>query len=388
MKVEQIYELVNTTTKELLGEEAIVNEDLSNVVDIGQQFEDLNLFDNYVRTLTDHIGRVIFVNRVYKGRVPSVLKDGWEYGSIMEKISADLPEAEENESWELTDRASYDTNIFYKPSVSVSFWNDRVTFEIPISITDKQVKSAFSSATQMNAFVSMLFNAVQKSLTVKLDSLIMRTINNFIGETVYDDFGSSSLSSTTGIKAVNLLYRYNDEVNTGSDLTVAEALYDKDFLRFASKVMKDYINRIKVISTLFNVGGKDRFTNPEDLHFVMLSEFETAVGSYLYNSNGQFLVDNITLPNAETVPYWQGSGTDYSFSNTSKINIKTASGHTEEITGVIGFMFDNDALGVSNLDVRTKSHYVEKAEFTNYWYKNDAGFFNDLNENGVVFLIA
>ena len=35
MKVEQVYDIVNTMTKEVLGEETVVNEDLSNIVDVG-----------------------------------------------------------------------------------------------------------------------------------------------------------------------------------------------------------------------------------------------------------------------------------------------------------------------------------------------------------------
>ena len=33
----------------------------------------------------------------------------------------------------------------------------------------------------------MLYNAVENSMTIKIDSLIMRTINNMIAETVYND---------------------------------------------------------------------------------------------------------------------------------------------------------------------------------------------------------
>ena len=146
MKVTQVYELLNDITTEILGESVIVNEDLSNVVDVGRAFENLeNGFDNYVRRLHDHIGRVVFVNRIKSSRAPSVLRDGWEYGSILEKIRFKMPEAEINETWELVDRASYDPNIFYAPSISVKFFNKKVTFEIPMSFTEKQVKSSFSN---------------------------------------------------------------------------------------------------------------------------------------------------------------------------------------------------------------------------------------------------
>lgn len=193
MKVSQVYDILNTITEEMLGDSVVVQEDLSNVVDIGKAFENLeNGLDNYVRKLQDHIGKVVFVNRAYGGRAPSVLRDGWEYGSILEKIRAKLPQATENESWMLENGASYDPNIFTAPEVSAKFFNNRVTFEIPISITEKQVKSSFSNATQLNAFYSMIQTAIENSMTIKLDSLIMRTINAGMAETIHADYTSGT----------------------------------------------------------------------------------------------------------------------------------------------------------------------------------------------------
>ena len=204
MEVKQIYNIMNTVTSEVLGESVIVQENLSNIVDIGTEVFNQNAVDNYVRSLVNHIGRVVFVDRPYRGNTPSVLMDKWEYGSVLEKISIDLPEATENESWELTDGASYDPNVFTKPVVSAKFFNEKVTFEVPMSFTEMQVKESFSNVTQLNGFMSMIYNAIEKSMTVKLDALIMRTINNMIGETVYADYGANSLSASSGVKAVNL----------------------------------------------------------------------------------------------------------------------------------------------------------------------------------------
>lgn len=384
MEVAQVYNLVNTATHEVLGESAVVAEDLSNVVDIGTEIFNANAVDNYVRSLVNHIGKVIFVNRAYSGSVPSVLMDGWEYGSVLEKITAELPEATENESWELTDRASYDPNIFYQPKVSAKFFNKKVTFEIPMSFTEKQVRESFSNAGQLNAFLSMLYNAVDKALTVKIDGLVMRTINNMIGETLHDEYGSSSMSSDSGVKAVNLLYLYNDRFD--KELTADEAITDPDFIRFAAYEMGVYTTRMGKISSLFNIGGKDRFTPSDMLHVVMLADFKKAANVYLQSD---VFHDNFTeLPNAEVVPYWQGSGLDYGFDSISAINITTASGDEVSASGILGVMFDRDALGVTNLDRRVTTNYNPKAEFYSNWYKFDAGYFNDTNENFVVFFVA
>lgn len=382
MEVKQIYEFVNETVKEVLGDEAIVQEDLSNVVDIGNAVFDGNAFDKYVRSLVNHIGRVIFVNRKYNGSAPSVLMDGWEYGSILQKISSEMPEAEENESWELIDGASYDPNIFRKPVAEQKFFNKKTTFEIDRSITEKQVKQSFSSAEQLNGFISMLYNEVDKAMTVMTDNLIMRTINNFTGETLHNAFPGGTYTGTH-IRAVNLLAEYNTQY--GTSLTKDKCMVEPAFIRFAAYRMGLYKDRLARISTLFNIGGAQRFTPNDMLHFVTLSDFNTAANIFLQSD--VYHNDYVRLPKSETVPFWQGSGTDYSFSNVSAINVKTTSGDNVSLDGILGVMFDRDALGVANFERRITTNYNPKAEFTNYFYKQDAQYFNDLNENFVVFFV-
>lgn len=382
MQVSQIYEIVNDTVKETLGAEAVLNEDLSNVVDIGDAVFDANAFDKYVRSLVNHIGRVIFVNRTYSGGAPSVLMDGWQYGSILQKISSEMPEAIENESWELIDGTSYDPNIFRKPVAIQKFFNKKTTFEIDRSITEKQVRQSFSSAEQLNGFLSMLFNEVEKALTVMTDNLIMRTINSFTGETIYDAFNTADYSGTS-IRAVNLLKQYNEIY--GETLTADKAITSPEFIRYAAYVMGIYKDRMSRMSKLFNIGGMQRFTPENMLHFVTLSDFTRAADVFL--QSGTFHNDFVRLPKSETVPYWQGSGTDYSFDSISSINVTTPNGHTVNISGILGVMFDRDALGVANFERRITTNYNPKAEFTNYFYKQDAQYFNDLNENFVTFFI-
>lgn len=391
MEVTQIYKLINSVSDEVLGKTDIVKEDLTGVVDLGNEVFNQSAVDNYVKSLVNHIGKVIFVNRPYAGKIPSVLMDAWEFGSVLEKISAEIPAATENETWNLTDGQEYKQDIFHKPVVSAKFFNSKVTFEVPVSITERQVKESFSSAAQLNGFLSMIYSAVEKSMTIKTDALIMRTINNMIGETLFADAAKFTTSgktlnygSASTVRCVNLLYLYNQA--KGTQLTADKCLTDGDFIRFASYQMGLYADRLQSISKLFNVGGKERFTPKDALHTVLLSDFAKGAQAYLYADT--YNKEQVLLPNAETVASWQGSGQDYGFANTSAINIKTSGNHDISISGVLGVMFDRDALGVCNLDKRVTTNYNAKAEFFNNYYKFDAGYFNDTNENFVVFFVA
>lgn len=383
MEVKQIYTLVNSITSEVLGSETVLQEDLSNIVDIGKALFSATDVDNYVKSLVDRVGKTIFVNRKYSGKIPSIVMDAWEFGSVLQKISADIPQATENESWELVNGTSYDPNVFYKPTVSAKFYNSKVTFEVPLSFTEKQVKESFNSASELNAFISMLYNAVEKSMTVKTDALIMRTINNMIAQTYNGD--------KTGVRAVNLLKGYNTAKGlTGQNvLTADKALTNTDFLKYASMQVALYADRLGTMSTLFNAGGKERFTPRDMLHIVLLSDFAQATKTYLESDT--FNKELVALPTAETVPYWQGSGKSFAFADVSKINVQIADGAGKKavtIGGILGVMFDRDSLGVANLDRRVTTNYNPKAEFFNNWYKFDAGYFNDLNENFVFFYVA
>lgn len=377
MKVEQVFEIVNDTTKEVLGtSELVATVDNGKIVDVGETALGSNNIDNYVKTLIDHIGKVVFVDRGYTGNTPSVLMDGTEWGAVTEKIKyVGLPEAEENDSWELENGVSYDTNVFTKPEVAAKFFSKMTTFEVPMSFLTKQVKSAFSNAGQLTAFFSMIENTIAKSLTVKQDSLIMKTIGNFMMKT-YED--------TTGNRYVKLGTMYRTA--TGQATTGAALLLDPEFIRFASMTIKRYAKRMTGLSTLFNAGANPRNTDTRYMHVILHNDFTAAAEAYLQSDT--YHEEFTRLPKAEVVPFWQGSGTGFAWSDTATVKgIPVGGDSAVTVSNIVGIIFDRDALGVCNLDRRVTSNYNGRGEFTNNWYKFDCGYFNDFDENFVMFTL-
>lgn len=401
MKFEQVATLLNDVLKETLGTSEIVVEDIKDVVALGKAYDDIinnEAYDKYCRKLINHIGRVIFVDRVYEGQAPSVLMDGWEYGSILEKISGELPESVENDTWKLTDGNSYDQDTFHAPKVQAKFFNEATTFEIQMSFTQLQVKHSFSSATQLNAFFSMIENLIKNRKTLDYDNLIMRTINNFTAQTLYTAYGKKTTEADyakgSTSRAVNLLFLYK-VVNPTATVTAENCLYDLDFLKFAAYTMKKYSKRLTKMSTLFNYGGKTRFTPKDRQKFILLDDFASAADVYLQSDT--FHNEMTKIDGYETVTYWQGSGTNYGFGDVSDLHVKikdvfndtpTVGGIEIHASGILGVLFDRDALGVCNKDDRVPTHYNARGEFTNFFYKSDAEFFNDYDENFVVFFVA
>lgn len=384
MKVTQVAEILNNIWKETTGEEVIFTEDLSNIVEVGSDFLAKVGVDNYVKSVVNKVGHTRFLNREYEGIMPSMYMDSWEYGSIMETIFVRSFEFEENESWELQNNSTYEQDIFKKPTVDSKYYNGRVTFEVPCSFTDLQIRESFTSASKQTAFFGYVELAIRNTLTSAKNNLAMRTMNNMIADTVHSDYSSGNYGASSGRKAVNLLYLYNLTVDT--PITANDCMTNKDFIRFASKTIMDYINKFKVFSKAYNIEGVENFTPSSDVKLTLLSEFSTSAKTYLYSDT--FNKDDVKIPTADEVPYWQGEGINDNFTDHSTVNVKTATNNTVNVSGVLGVLRDNWSLGISNLNERVTTHYNAKGEFWNNFYKIDCGYYNMYSQNFVVFFVA
>lgn len=377
MTVKQIATILQTITDEVIGESVIVQEDLSNIVDVGKQILDNTSVDNYVKALVNRIGRTEFVDRALASTAPAITRDSWEYGSILQKVRCELPDATTNPTWQLTKGQSVDPFIYNPPEVSAKYFNSKTTFEIDISFTEVQIKESLKSATDFMRFIAMIENRIRTKLTLCRDNLIMRAIVNMIAEKI-----------AGGQSVINLLTEYNNTFKT--TLKAAKAIKDPDFLRFASATIKLYSDRLKTASVLYNNDGYVTFTPKEYQHLILLSEFATGLEVYLYSDT--YHEELLKLGSFDTVAFWQGTGNSSApnFEAASSINAIIASdGETGVNTsGVIGVLFDRDACAVCNDNPRVTSIYNPRGEYTNYFYKEDCSYINDLAENVVVFVVA
>lgn len=396
MEVKQIYAIVNDVRDQVLGKKDVAITDLQGIVETGTEIFNANQVDNYVKALVNRIGKEVFVARKYSGGAPSVLMDAWEFGSVMMKVSGDLYDTESNDSYKLQDKQNYPQDVFHKPKVSVKFFNSKTTFSVKISISEVTVKESFTSLEKMNSFFSMIFTDIDNTLQVDVDNLVMLTIGNFIGETIWEDYktntGSeeapvwelSDLGAKSGSRAINVLKLYNTQFT--KTLKAKDCYYDPDFLKFFASLQFKYVGYLSKMSRIHNIGGKARFTPNDRLHYVILDDIKANANAYLQADT--FNDEYTKLPNAQGVSFWQGSGSlnkAFTIDEMSKINLTTSNNHTIETTGILSVMFDRDALGVLCKDKRVKSHVTELEEFTTYKYIEDGEYFNDFNENFIVF---
>lgn len=387
----QVYQIVNEAAKVALGESTLIAEDWSNLVATGNKIFDAEAVDVYSKALVNRIGQTVYVDRAYKGQLPKMLYDGSEMGSALQKVSAGLPVARVNESYELADGQSYDPHVFRKPKdVATKYYNEYLTFAVDLSYTETQLKDSFISKEEMSRFISMLFTQVENSINFRIEQCALRTLDSAIIDTVYDDYGSTDLAANSGVKAINLLRLYNDA--NGTKLTAGEGLLtNADFVRFASYTIKKTHDRLKSMNCKFNIGKQPRHTPSEDCFITLLTDFKSASDVYLQSQT--FHNELSALPESQSVAYWQGidkpnDSPAWTFDAVSTVTGTSGNGNTATVTGVLGVMYDRWACGVFNMGKKVTSEYTANAEFFTNFYKYRAMNFVDSNENFVVFFVA
>lgn len=390
MQVKQIYTILKDVVEEITGlpvsssegedDVFIIKEDLSNIVDVGSRLFDntQNWKDNYVKALINRIGRMVFVDRPYSGWAPNILRDSWEYGSIMAKVRVKTFEPKPNPSWQLQNGQTVNQFEYNAPEVIQYFYNQKIAWQIDCSFAEMQVRESFTSASELNRFFSTIESTINKSQTMYIDSLEMRAINNFVAE---------KISANNGV--VDLLAGYNAAF--GTTLTAAAAITNVDFLRYAAYTILLYKDRLKAASEVFHIAsdtGYPTFTPASDLHLVLISNVAKALDVYLQSET--FHNDFTEIGSYDTIPFWQSSGANFDTADVTRLDVAPASDNTKTVNRnyIIGVMFDRDAIVMTNENRRTTSAYNANGEYYNNFYKIDTSFINDLAENGIVFTIG
>lgn len=380
MKVEDVSTLVNNAAKNFDGLNATVNQDLSNIVDFGRAIEDAMGFDVFFGKLVDQFNIIKFWSRPYISFAPSVYVEAERFGSIRAMYRTGYLKSQPSPVWNLQEGVSYDPFTVHKQDVQARFWNDRFSSELePQTIVREQIESAFRNETELMSFIGMLEMARNNSHGRAWDELIMSLFQAIIGLCV----------NSGGMQDIKLLTEYNGLFT--QTLTANNALYNEGFVRYAIYRMGIIRDQMKMVTGMFNSTHWLTATPPERQKTVMISDFARAAGVYLHDAPNQFNTGNLTIPNADVVPAWQGMGTSGALADRMAINatIEVAGQSiTSTATGVLGVVYDEWALGVSAQKHTITSQYNPRGQYTNYFDTMFGGFFVSPDENAVVFRLA
>ena len=375
--VKQIYSILNDVAKQSLGTEAIAVVDTQSFISLGDKVlkSDTDT-ENFLSKLTDRIAKTVYSVRNYTGINKNLMREPFDYGVIVQKIHVEMPEAKENNAWEIGKPGYTPTYApVIKPTVSQKLFNKLSTWEIDVTIPDFMLKTAFLNESSMATFIDAIFTAMNNAMVMCADNNANLIRANFIGNKIH---------SAKPTQSINLLSQYNTLTN--ANLTVASCLRDVDFLKWATMQISLWTKRMRVMSKLFNEDSNSKFTSGEYLVLDVLQDFASSTATFLQSDT--YHKELVALPMYNEVPYWQGSGTSFAFADTSKISVKIDG--TNEVTqgGIIAVAYDYNAIGTTINEPRSTTERNNKDEYTNYYNKATIGCFNDLGENGIVFYIA
>ena len=392
MQVKQIASIMNEVFKEQLGEENLLNDNLSNVVSSGEiitsDSEVMSNFDNYAKKIIDKVGRTIFWDRVYKADDLGLWRDAFEYGSVLEKIRCDVGDYSDNCQWKLTektgDNLDYNTNIathiaemfkFYPASVQAKYFNSKTTLKAVVSIAKKQLREAFRSASQLSRFISMIENRLLTKMEITKMQLQKMTLANLACEHI-----------AQGKQVVDLKALYVAEVDsTATGMTFAQALSTGRAARFIGQKIAWFREMMKEPSKLYSATGTFYNHTPiEDSRLIVLADLDSALRFNVYGDtyNEEF----VKLDNYKTVPFWQSSGTDNALATRSGYNVVTSAGHTVLRNNIVGILFDRDAAMICNEEPETEAIPNKDGGFVNYFHMADCSYYTDFDENCIVFV--
>lgn len=371
MAVTQIYDIVNSVNSQTMGITDLTVVDEQGLISLGQTVLTTNgLADTWLNSLAQRIGRTIISFREYKSKYSDMVLDSLQWGNIVQKIKVSMPEATEDESYNLVEGKSIDMYKVANPKVTQSFFTSETPYQFYVTVKRTQLEEAFTSEGAMNGFIGAIYGEVQNAIELSLESLARNCINNFIAERLKTKKGS-----------FNLLGMYNTETN--KKLTVNTCKHDKEFLAYCVSRINLISKYMENMTKIYNDGTQTRHTPKTLQHLRVLEDFESRLETVVQYQ--AFRDGYVKLNNYHTTSFWQ------SIKAPDSINVKPSSDNTKPFTqsNILAILYDRDALGLYKKDSwNSTTPFNSAGGYYNTYYHHKELYFNDLSENFVVFYLA
>lgn len=377
MVVNQIYNLINSVSKQVWGNEAPSVQDLTGIIALGRRINVDGTWtvdsDKYLNALTDRIGKTVIRTLDTRIDFPKFLMNDFEFGAILQKINVKPLVAREDNSWNIgeDDFTSVYLDV-HKPEITSSIFDTITTWTVKVTIPDTLFRTAFTSESAMMNFINGIMSAMTDSIESQINKMSHIAICNLIAE-----------KKKANKNVINLVTLYNTA--TGGELTATAAMSDPDFLRFAAYNINNYIKLLDIESTKYNNDSMVRRTARDNMHVLILSQFASATNAYLRSD--VYHDELVALPLYDEVGYWQNTGTTDTpdISVLGKVNIIPSSGgDAQVINNVIGVLADRQAIGTTIYERWSAADRFNSERRTNYTQGANIGWFNDLSENAII----
>ena len=377
MTINQVYSILNSTSAQLWGANAIQVTDVTGFYSLAQSVA--GDVDKYLSVLVDRIGKTVVRTLDVSLDFPGIMRHEFEFGAMLQKIDIQPTQAQEQKAWEVGQVGFTPTNFkIDKPDVRVKYFKDAAAFEFDLTIPDTLFKSAFESEAQMSAFIAGIFKTLETSMTMNINYLTRGAVNGMIGEKL--DAGHY----------VDLLTLYNGSHTP--TITAAQAFESKEFLRWAGRVIRNYIKYLEEPSVLYNEGDLNgntlvRATSRDNMHVLLNTSLVSSYATYLESDT--FNKEMIELPYYTEVKYWQGTGNSApDDAECTKVEVEVKNGDTVEAQYVVGVLADREAIATGLFDRFSAADRNNRNRYTNYTEGATLQHIVDLSENVIIFTLG
>lgn len=365
MKYNQIASALNNTLlPNILGEETIIADDLSNIVELGKALANAKAedFKNYTQEFCARVLDIWMDERVFERHINNIYRDYAEYGGIVQRIVSGLSEVSEDESRNLENGTTYNQDVYKGFDFNNRIYTEDCGFMLDWSVPNKMWEEAFNSPVGLAKFVGYITNRADQTVNANVFATELAILRQLI-----------CINASGRIK---LLKIYNDTYNSGEGdtrLTAQAARTDAAFLRWAvQQIMLGY-KSLRDISALNNDGSVVTWCPEEDINITMLTAFASDIKvnmqSDVYHND---LVD-IAKNNYEEINFWQNRGTQKlpDISSCGEIKQTTGAGTAAEATthveNCVAVIFDKYSCGMTNFAEDVTSHENARGRFRNYF---------------------
>ena len=418
MTLNQIANMMNErVVPAIMGGEFTLSPDLSNIVDFGTKIADMTAsqFKDYMNTFVAGVAKTVTDTREYSPEKLPFYVDSQEYGGVVQSIKADMFTVQGSHLYSLVNGETYnDVNKFFGTAFDNRVYEKDDTYQLVKSIPQYMYKKAFTTAQGVTDLVAYIERLIQNTLNradsalehnllaglasvgkeIKLVSIYNTLVTGTVSPAVDPVFAATYTDvTTTGTGESQVTY--TSDCGKPAVVTAKNCIYNPHFMKWAINVIKNVSDALPFANKKYNDGTVSTWCPEEDRVRVFNSAFINAYEVFLKADTRNR--DEIDIDGGYfKTPFWNIQPDDLiptidNSTTVGKTKIESSGGTDTEVndnmTYVIGIVFDRYAAGYTRTPIPTEMSYNESGRFFNMFIDINNRYFIDTRNTAVVFTL-
>lgn len=389
LSINQIYTIVNQIVNDVKG--GNLTAPVNTAGFLAQATTALKTgYDPVINSISQIMHKTIFSDRAYRPIFSGIRKNAEQWGNHVRKLNPLDSDFESNDIYNLVDGQSIDQYLVKKPKTIQTNFYGETTYQKHLTIFGRQLDTAFSDASELGRFFTMVMTNAQSQIAQAREELERETVAGFIAAKAKADSGN----------VISLIDKYNAE--TGAELTAETAMLPAnfpDFARWTFAFIKTLAQDMRVRGYRYhlNLTGLDtpimipRHTPAANLKMVMYAPFINAVDARVLSTT--FNDEYLKYIEKSEVTFWQTPEAPADISAIASYTGNTGTIVTDEssttVSDVVAVLYDEEAMGHTIVnDISRVSPYNARGDYYNQFWRWTDRYWADLTENAVVLVLG